>query len=125
MPVAANHPSLCLFHSRDERQLLAAEEVPARLAPLSGQFQTGSDINHVLGQLFRLVAENRIPRRDALALAYIAQLLLQTLPHVRAEINETHGSDGWLMTLQDALCPKWPEDSDEPCATPEAQSASS
>ena len=127
MPVAANHPSLCLFHSRDERQLLAAEEVPARLASLSGHFKTASDINHVLGHLFHLVAENRIPRRDALALAYIAQLLLQTLPHVRTEINEVQGSDEWQMTLQEALCPKWLEDSDESESepAPEAPSASS
>src|SRR3990172_5496114 len=93
MPIAENHPCLCLFHSRDERQLLASQEVPARLASLSGHFKTASDINHVLGQLFRLVAENRIPRRDALALAYIAQLLPQTLPHVRAEISEVHTAD--------------------------------
>jgi hypothetical protein len=26
------------------------------------------------------VAQNRIPRRDAVSLAYIAQILLQTLP---------------------------------------------
>jgi len=112
MPIAENHPCLCLFHSRDERQLLASQEVPARLASLSGHFKTASDINHVLGQLFRLVAENRIPRRDALALAYIAQLLLQTLPHVRAEISEVHTADGWEMTLQEVLCPKWLDDSE-------------
>jgi hypothetical protein len=105
-----------LFHARDERQLLAAEEVPARLASLSSHFKTASDINHVLGQLFHLVAENRIPRRDALALAYIAQLMLQTLPHVRTEINETLGLHGWRITLREALRP-------EPA--PEAPNASS
>jgi len=64
MPIAENHPCLCLFHSRDERQLLASQEVPARLASLSGHFKTASDINHVLGQLFRLVAENRLSADD-------------------------------------------------------------
>jgi hypothetical protein len=111
MPIAKNHASLCLFHARAEHELLAADDAPRRLASLSGEFKTASDINHVLGQLFRLVAENRIPHRDAVSLAYIAQLLLHTLPHVRAEMNAL-GPDYWEANVQQALLPEPPESSD-------------
>jgi hypothetical protein len=80
MPLSSKHPTLCLFHARDEHALLAADEAAERLVPVSQEFENAGDVSRVLGQLFSLVAQNRIPRRDAVSLAYIAQILLQTLP---------------------------------------------
>jgi hypothetical protein len=105
MPLSPRHKALCLFHARAEHELLAAGEAGRRLVSLSGEFKTASDINRVLGQLFSLVAQNRIPHRDAVSLAYIAQLLLHTLPHVRNEIKTTLGSRVWDATVQQALAP--------------------
>jgi hypothetical protein len=103
MPRWKKHGTLCVFHARGEHELLAADQAARRLVSLSGEFKTASDINHVLGQLFSLVAENRIPHRDASALTYIAQLLLHSLPHVRAEIKNTLGYKVWDATVQQAL----------------------
>jgi len=103
MPRWNKHRTLCVFHARGEQQLLAADQAARQLVSLSGEFKTASDINHVLGKLFSLVAKNRIPPRDAVALAYIAQLLLQSLPHVRSEIKNVLGYRAWDATVQDAL----------------------
>ena len=103
MPHARDHKSLCIFHARAERELLGSAEAARRLVSLSGDFKTTSDVNRVLGQLFSLVAQNLIPRRDADSLAYIAQLLLQTLPQVRSEINNALGYRVWDATVHHSL----------------------
>ncbi len=92
---APGHKSLCVFHAREERELRSAKQAARRLVSFSGEFTTASDVNRVLGQLFLLLANQRISRKDAISLAYVAQLLLQSLPHVRMEIEENLGSQTW------------------------------
>src|SRR5580704_15586821 len=78
------HRLYCLPHAREEERLLAVDQVGCELASLSGELNTVSDINHVLGKVFTLLAHNRIARRDAVAYAYVGQLLLQTIPRVKS-----------------------------------------
>ena len=68
-----SHASLCLVHAREEQQLLAQDEIGEELESISGEFRTTTDINHVIGKLFRLVANGRIPARRAENLTYLAQ----------------------------------------------------
>jgi hypothetical protein len=70
---------LCLFHTRELLQLKSSTELGAELLALGGNFQNPIAINLVLGKLFAAVATGRMHRRDASTLAYIAQLLLQTI----------------------------------------------
>ena len=70
---------LCLFHHRELLQLESSEEIGAELLALGGNFQDPIALNFVLGKLFAHVATGRMHRRQASTLAYIAQLLLQTL----------------------------------------------
>jgi hypothetical protein len=74
---------LCLFHQRELLQLQSAAEIGAELLALGGNFKNPIAINFVLGKLFAHVATGRMHRRDASTLAYIAQLLLQTLDQKR------------------------------------------
>ncbi|MGH9744206.1 MAG: hypothetical protein ACRD51_17835, partial [Candidatus Acidiferrum sp.] len=68
---ALGHPSLCLFHARDEQQLAESQQLGSQLAAsFSGDFLTATDINFVLGKLFTALAQNRISARNAAALAY-------------------------------------------------------
>ena len=82
-----SHAFLCLVHAREEQQLLAQEEIGRELESISGQFRTTTDINHVIGKLFKLVAAGRIPARRAENLTYLAQLLLYSQKHIRYEAN--------------------------------------
>ena len=77
---------LCLFHHRELLQLQSAEEIGAELLALGGNFQDPIALNFVLGKLFAHVATGRMHRRQASTLAYIAQLLLQTLDKKRYNI---------------------------------------
>ena len=102
------HPALCYFHARKTQLAADRERVIADLTSLSGGFQTANDVNHVLGNLFALLAERRIPPRDAAILAYIGQLLLQTLKGVKWEIQQARGCDAFEAILRAALVQKLP-----------------
>jgi hypothetical protein len=72
------HPSLCIFHARAERQLLESTRLGSEIgASITGGFMTSTDINFVLGKLYIALAQNRISRRTANTLAYIGQLMLE------------------------------------------------
>src|SRR5579864_316941 len=103
MPRSKKHRSFCLAHARQEEQLLSVDRVGEELVSLSGTFRTTTDVNHVLGTLFSLLANNRISPRQASALAYILQLLLQTLPSVECEIKTVAGYDQWQATLESSF----------------------
>lgn len=100
------HPSLCLFHAREELQLLETEKIAAAFASMTGGFYTFNAVNHILATLFRAVAANRIPPRSAVTLAYIGQLLLQSIPGIEREINLARGDDAWGDLLNFVLNPR-------------------
>jgi len=97
----ASHETLCLFHIQQEQQLLALDRIGDELASLSGEFTTVSDVNHVIGRLFKLVASNRIPRRNAELLAYLAQLLLYSQKDVKQEQTIARGYFNWESSLRE------------------------
>jgi hypothetical protein len=82
-----DHPALCIFHAREEQQLLESEKLAAEFASLSGKLNTVTDINHVLGKVFAALAEKRISHQAAATFGYLGQLLLQSIPAVKDEIN--------------------------------------
>src|SRR3984893_18037248 len=81
------HPALCIFHAREEQQLLESDKLAAEFASLSGKLNTVTDINHVLGKVFTALAEKRISHQTADTFAYLGQLLLQTIPGIKNELN--------------------------------------
>lgn len=77
------------------------------LGPVS-DFQTAAAVNHVLGRLLVLLAANRIPPRNAGTIAYVCQLMLQSLPGVRTESREVQTYDSRMEKL-DGLFDSLPE----------------
>ena len=107
---ADDHPDFCLFHAARQDEIFAL--LPERefaLAPeleaLAADLTTATGVNRALGQVFRLLAQNRITRKDAVAFGYIAQLLLQTVPGVRAEAVSAFGHKAWASQLKSSLTP--------------------
>src|SRR5882762_530304 len=76
-----SHASFCLVHAREEQQLLAQEEIGQELVSISGQFRTTTNLNPVLGKLFKLVTNARIPARRTENLTSHAKLLLYSQKH--------------------------------------------
>lgn len=98
-----DHPTLCVYHAREENQLLESQQLGAELsATLSGNFLTATDVNHVLGKLFTATAQNRIPPRNAATLAYIGQLMLHSLPKVKDEYDFEYDYESWNRMLDRA-----------------------
>src|SRR6266700_2880199 len=86
-----DHATLCIFHARAERQLIEADKLGREIAsPPSGEY-------------FAAVAQNRLPTRNAAILAYLGQLLLQSVPKVQDEIINAEDTDFWRDLVHDTL----------------------
>jgi hypothetical protein len=97
------HASFCAFHARQELQLLESQRLGSEIsASLHGDFLTATDINHVLGKLFIAAAQDRVPLRKATALAFLGQVMLSSLPHVKQEFPFHYKFDQWTDALANA-----------------------
>ena len=75
----AARPALCAYHADRLRATIPAvdpEVLAAELLDDINSFTTADEVNLFLGNLVRQLARKRIARRDAIALAYISQLIL-------------------------------------------------
>jgi len=100
---ASGYSAFCLPHSQMEQQYLDADSVSKELLGPVYDFRTDLAVNAVLGRLVILVAENRIPLRNATTLAYICQLLLASHNGLRYEINLRSGSNGERFIINRAV----------------------
>jgi hypothetical protein len=81
------HASLCHQHLRKELEgLPPAQDVATGILSSIHNFQSAAAINAALGRIFALLAAGRITRQDALSLAYLCQLMLQSLKGFKHEI---------------------------------------
>ncbi len=103
MPRMKSHPSFCFTHAQRQQQILDPKRVTAELLGPFEDLKTANAVNHALASLFLLVAQNRIPPRNAATLAYIGQLLLQSLPPVKVEIKDAWGYQSWDVALRHVL----------------------
>jgi len=65
----------------------AEQDLSADLATPSGDFLTQIDINHVLGNLFKLLAANRISTKRAGSLANICATLLKSQEGIHGQLR--------------------------------------
>ncbi len=76
----SEHIPLCVYHQRQYLDQQGAHGGAMELLLPIEKFDSAADINRALGQVFQALARNAIPSRTAATLAYICQLLLNTLP---------------------------------------------
>jgi hypothetical protein len=99
-----DHPSLCVFHARAERQIIESDRLGSELAAtLTGRFMTATDINFALGKLFKGIAQNRIPPRNAANLAFVGKLLLRSLDKLESEFSFEYDFETWKSMCADAI----------------------
>jgi hypothetical protein len=91
--------AFCIPHSQLEQQYVNIKSVSEELLGGADNFQSAISVNNVLGRLFVLQAQNRIPVRNAMALAYTAQVILSSLEPVRDEYRyvEDRGSHNQII----------------------------
>jgi hypothetical protein len=91
-----DHPSLCIFHARAERQIIESDRLGSELAAtLTGRFMTATDINFALGKLYKAIAQNRVPPRNASNLAFVGKLLLLSLDKLKEEFAFSYDYKQW------------------------------
>ncbi len=110
MPLAPHSTSLCAFHAHAEAKRsrftlteegrqsaeatvpLAKEEIAAALLDGASDLSTAAAVNLFLANLLTQVAHNRIARKDAMAMAYIAQLLLNSISVVHRQAKDAQAA---------------------------------
>jgi hypothetical protein len=85
---AKNHPSLCVHHARKSRRRSQPDDeaLAAELLDSIDDFTSATSVNLFIGNVVRQLARKRIQRRDAIALAYLSQLLLNSLAAMDKEL---------------------------------------
>jgi len=81
--LAANS-QLCPRHSAGEKQS-RSEDLTGLLRIAPDKFHSAAAINGSLGELFTLLAGDRVSARRAAVLAYISSLLLRSLPAIEKQ----------------------------------------
>jgi hypothetical protein len=89
--LSAGDSTLCAHHARRSSSQPSDEAVAAELLAGIDDFTSAASVNLFLGNLLKLLARKRIRRRDAVALAYICQLLLNSLAAMNREQSRASG----------------------------------
>jgi len=109
----SGYSAFCLTHAQMEQQFLDAKSVAEDLIGPIDDFRTNTAINEVLGHLLKLVAQNRIPLRNANAISYICQLLLNSNEGVRHETNLVGGEEYEMRIINESMDTMWPDEDDD------------
>jgi hypothetical protein len=88
MLLARNHSSLCSHHARQARRRGQPDDeaLAAELLASVEDFTTAASVNLFLGNVVKQLARKRIQRLDAIAHAYLSQLLLNSLSVMEKEM---------------------------------------
>ena len=86
LPIAEPNSSLCYRHAFDEKKQASADLLQ-RLTTDCDEFTTAVGIHNSLSELYKLLAADLITARRAAVLAYIANLLLRTIPIAQKEVH--------------------------------------
>jgi len=105
LPISDNGSGLCFKHANQQRKERDLAELTSALTGQAEDFQTAAGINHSLGELYKLLADNKIAPRRAAVLAYISNLLLRTLPAIDLENNSSSEEDVASIILRSVPLP--------------------
>jgi hypothetical protein len=99
-PDGEKRSPLCPYHLAQSKAKDAGPDPETLAAELLGDivnFTTADSVNLFLGNLVKQLARQRIARRDAIALAYLCQLLLNSLTPLRKEMEDDLDVHDYLM----------------------------
>jgi hypothetical protein len=105
-PNGEKRPPFCAYHADRLKASSPAPDPEAVAAELLGSiedFSTADSVNLFLGNLVKQLARKRIARRDAVALAYISQLLLNSLPALRRESEDELDASAAPFLINDLI----------------------
>jgi len=106
--VYPGHSTLCHHHLRQQLDGASSEDIATDLLDSIQNFQSATAVNAALGKILAMLASGRIKRQDAIAMAYICQLMLQSLKGFKHEILLTTYEKIWERDLLKVLNARTP-----------------
>jgi hypothetical protein len=103
-PASANY-GFCPLHASEGQRFRDAEAaaIASELFGPESNFGDATVVNQVLGKLFTLVAQGRIPVSTAALLAQIGQLLIQGLQGPHGDVRLAEVNNAWRQTIVNVL----------------------
>jgi hypothetical protein len=95
----------CAAHAHEGQKFRDADAtaIAAELLGPESNFGDPAVVNQVLGKLFTLVAQGRIPVSTAALLAQIGQLLVQGLQGSHGDVRLSEVNNAWRQTIVNVL----------------------
>jgi hypothetical protein len=106
MTVSDPKSRLCYRHAALRARQDSGDFSPELVCGID-EFRSAEDINHVLGELYKLLAADKISPRRGAVMAYTCSLLLRTLPAIDRELDPPAQEPQIIIDLP-------PERDDEP-----------
>jgi hypothetical protein len=98
------HPSLCYPHAQKEAVLLAEKQAGIGLChEIKRNYVTACDLTWTISRVFEAVASGRIKPKTAKTLAYLAQIMAQTIPLAQYEFVESVGPKRWAAAVSESF----------------------
>src|SRR6266851_3181562 len=120
LPNGAHRPALCAYHAGRLKAAVPVVDPEVLAAELLGDidsFTTADEVNLFLGNLVKQLARKRIARRDAIALAYISQLLLSSQTAMAKEATAERETENLSSSLLEGLLRSSPAPRDPALST--------
>jgi hypothetical protein len=103
-PRIRNHPHFCFDHAQKEARARATESLRKDLAYfLSGDYLSACDLSTALGRLIPAVIRGDVKPRNARTVAYMAQILLQSIQFSHHEYINAFGTDNWRDSIRKSV----------------------
>ena len=114
MAVSDPDSGLCVKHAAEHQKDVDQADLAAPLIGDIQEFRSAADINHSLGELYKLQARNKITPRRAAVMAYTASLLLRTLPAIEHETNPAASEHQRIIIDMPRPDRDWPDPDPDP-----------
>src|SRR5580693_4685561 len=103
-PRIASHPHFCFYHAQKESQSQATQKLADDLAYFfSGKYLTANDLNAALARLIPATIRGEIKPRLARTVAYMCQMLIQSLHLSQREYANAFGTEGWRQSIRNSV----------------------
>ena len=100
MAISDLDSGLCARHAALLQEDIDQADLSACLIGDIQEFRSADDINHTLGELYKLQARNKISPRRASVMAFTCSLLLRTLPALQQELHpQNDGLQHFIMNM--------------------------
>lgn len=103
-PRVSTDRNFCFYHAQKEAQSVVAAKLASDLSYFfSSDYISACDLSAAIAQLIPAVIQGHLKPRPARTVAFLFQMLLQTVRLAQHEYISTFGTDVWTDTIADAV----------------------